>query len=280
VHRAGAPEFFAGADNERLHSPQCAPVRRIVGILLALAFGLAGFLVWAGYLDRDVFVPVPAIGTPIPQRARLAAVYVSGDAGYKVAMGSAIGSRLAADGIPVLGINSLGYFRHHRSLAEVTALTTEAIRKALTFGHADKVVLIGHSLGADTLQAGLPGLAPALRAKVQAVILIVPTDALYLRISPGEMLDWSRPDGPTLPTLRQLDWAPLTCIYGADETGSPCPVLQRSNVRSVPLPGGHALDWDMAAIHHAVLAAIDASAARAGLQEFQKPVIKRSASGR
>lgn len=277
--RRGAIQTLAGETDAPLCYPQHTAVKRLLGAVLALLLALAGFLIVAGYFDRDVFVPVPPTATAIPQRARLAAVYVSGDVGYRIAMGSAIGSRLSADGIPVLAINSLAYFRHHRSLAEVTALTAEAIRKALVFGHADKVVLIGHSLGADALQAGLPGLAPALRAKVQAVVLIVPTDTLYLQISPGEMLDWGRPDGSTLPTLRQLDWAPLTCIYGADETSSPCPMLQGRNARPVPLPGGHALDWDMAAIHHAVLAAIDASATRARLQEFQKPLIKRSASG-
>lgn len=248
--------------------------------MLALLLALTGFLIVAGYFDREVFVPVPATGTPIPRRARLAVVYVSGDVGYRIAMGSAIGSRLAADGIPVLAVNSLAYFRQHRSLTEVSALTAEAIRKALAFGHADKVVLIGHSLGADALQASLPGLAPALRAKVQGVVLIVPTNTLYLQISLGEMLDWGKPDGPTLPTLRQLDWAPLTCIYGADETDSPCPLLPGKNVRRVPLPGGHALDWDMHAVHAAVLGGIDASAPRKALQEFQEPLIQLSAKAR
>lgn len=258
--RVWQSESPAGANDACVPSFRFAAMKRWHQFMLVAVIALAGFLTWAGYFDRDVFVPVSASAAPSPQRARLAAVYFSGDAGYKIAMGSAIGSRLAADGIPVLGVNSLGYFRTHRSLPEVTVLTAEAIRKALVFAHADKVMLIGHSLGADVLQAGLPGLSPALRAKVRGVVLIVPTRTLYLQVSPGEMLDWSRPDGPTLPTLRQLDWTPLTCIYGTEEPDSPCPMLGGRNVRKVALPGGHPLHWDMEAVHAAVLAGIDASA--------------------
>ncbi len=240
-------------------------MRRLRKVVLALSLApptaLLCFLAWAGYFDDDVFVRVPATAVPGADRSRLVAVYLSGDVGYKAGVGREIGNRLAEDGIPVLAINSLGYFRNHRSLAEVTALTGDAIEKALAFGHADKVVLIGHSLGADALQAGLPGLAPIQRAKLRAVVLIVPTDALYLRISPNEMLGWGTPDGETLPTLRQLDWAPFTCIYGMAEPASPCPLLSGPNVHRVGLAGGHALNWDKDAVHAAVLKAVDASAA-------------------
>lgn len=232
----------------------------VLALTLVLPTALIGFLAWAGYFSDDVFIPIPATAVRSADRPRLVAVYLSGDIGYRTGMGRAIGNRLAGDGIPVLAIDSLGYFRSHRTVAEVTALTGAAIRKALTFGHADMVVLIGHSFGADALQAGLPGLAPNLRAKVRAIVLIVPTDTLYLRISPGEMLGWSTPDGETLPTLRQLDWAPFTCIYGKAEPASPCPQLSGSNVHRVGLTGGHALNWDMNAVYASLLKAIDASA--------------------
>jgi type IV secretory pathway VirJ component len=225
-----------------------------------IVFALLGSLAFAGYFDRDVLVRVPATASPSVAHRHLAAVYVSGDAGYKVAMGRMIGSRLAADGIPVLAINSLGYFRQHRTVAEVSALTAETIRQALVFGHADQVVLIGHSLGADTLQAALVQLPQDLRRKVRAVVLIVPTDALYLQVSPGEMLGWSKPDGAILPTLQQLTWVPTTCIFGMDETSSPCPHLGMPNVRKVGLPGGHSLDWNLSRVHAALIEAIDDAA--------------------
>lgn len=227
--------------------------------LVALAFGCLGLLGWAGYFQTNPFISVPATRPPAPSRTGLVAIYLSGDVGYKVAMGRVLGSKLAADGIPVLAINSLGFFRNHRSRSDVTRLITQAIGRAVALDHAERVVLIGHSLGADALQAALPGLAPDLRTRIQAVILIVPTDMLYLRISPGEMLGWSKPDGATLPTMQQLDWAPFTCIFGNEETESPCRFLIGRNVERVGLPGGHNLDWDTSAVHAALLQAIDKS---------------------
>lgn len=245
-----------GTNNACRPSAMKLMIRTVGGIV----FALLGFLAFAGYFDRDVLVRVPATASPSVAHRHLAAVYVSGDAGYKVAMGRMIGSRLAADGIPVLAVNSLGYFRQHRTVAEVSALTAQTIRQALVFGHADQVVLIGHSLGADTLQAALVLLPKELRAKVRAVVLIVPTDALYLQVSPGEMLGWSKPDGAILPTLRQLTWVPTTCIYGIDETSSPCPHLGMPNIRKVGLPGGHSLDWNVDRVHAALIGAINVTA--------------------
>lgn len=225
----------------------------------AVLIALAAFLAFAGYFDGDMLLKVPATATTTPAHERIAAVYFSGDIGYKMGMGRKIGNYLATDGIPVVAVNSLGFFRPHRSVAEVAELTARAIREALAFGHTDQVVLIGHSFGADALQAGLAQLPQDLRAKVRAVVLIVPTKDLFLRISPGEMLDLIEPDGKVLPTLTKLTWVPVTCIYGTKETESPCPQLISPNVQKAELPGGHALEWNIAKIHSVILHAINAS---------------------
>lgn len=218
------------------------------------------FLAFAGYFDRNILVRVPA--TARPATGDVAAVYFSGDLGYRVAMGRMIGNRLAADGIPVVAVNSMGYFRPRRTVAEMTGLIANAIRQAVAFGHSDQVILIGHSFGADTLQAGLVHLSQDLRARIRAVVLIAPTKALYLRISPGEMLDLTQPDAEALPTLRQLTWVPTTCIYGTWEADSPCPHLDAPNVRRIALPGGHSLDWNIDRVHASIVGAI--TAARTG----------------
>lgn len=233
-------------------------MRLALKAVFAILLVLIGFLFFAGYFDRDVLVKVPATVMPTVPHQGMAAVYVSGDVGYKVGMGRLIGNRLAADGIPVVAINSLGFFRSHRSVTDVTALAAEAIREALAFGHADKVVLIGHSLGADVLQAALAQLPQEARAKIRTVVLIVPTNDLYLRISPGEMLDLGNPDGKVLPTLTKLTWVPVTCVYGTREADSPCRKLTSQNVQKAELPGGHALDWNIAKVHSVILNAIDA----------------------
>lgn len=229
-------------------------------VRLAIACLVAAFicaLTWAGYFAADPLTLVVPPGRPRSVGHRIAAVYLSGDVGYKIAMGQQLGHRLSAAGIPVVAVNSLGFFRTKRSIAEVTELLSRAILLGTEAGNPDGVVLIGHSFGADALQAGMADLPAVLRAKVRAIILIVPTKRLYLQISPIEMLDWFDPDGETLPTLSKLDWVPLICIYGAEEDDSPCPDISGGNVRRVALPGGHALDWDDAAVYRAIKVAID-----------------------
>ena len=221
-----------------------------------IGLGVGG-LAWAGYWDTDVFTDVPAAAVTGPKSARVAIVYVSGDVGFKVALGGMLAKRFADRGVPVVAINSLGFFRKQRSVADVAGLILEATARAKALAGSDRVVLVGHSLGADVLQAALAALPPAQRTAIAEVVLIVPTKGLYLRISPQEMLDIGAPDAPTLGTLQSLDWVPVTCIYGLEEDDSPCPLLRGPNVVRVGLPGGHAMHWDVAAIAANTLHTVD-----------------------
>lgn len=203
----------------------------------------------AGLFGGPVFTEIRANATPNASRPRLAAVFVSGDIGFNFGMGPHIARRLADDGIPVIGVNALTYFRQGRSVGEVEALIAAAIRRALALGPAERVVLIGQSYGADMVQVGLTRLLQPLRRKIALVALIVPTDAIHYRISPGEMLGWTAPDADAMATARRLDWVPTICIYGQTEKDSPCPRLTQRNVRAVALPGGHGLHQDSGAVH-------------------------------
>lgn len=232
----------------------------ILALLFVAGLGFSGWLGHIGYFGGPVFFEVPATAPPAATTARTAAVLFSGDMGFRVGMGPRVAKKLAADGIPVLGVSSLTFFRHERTPDEVRALIADAARRALAFGHADRLILIGQSFGADMLQVGLTGLPPSLRARVRMVGLVVPTDSVIFRASPSELFNWSTPDAAALPTARQLDWVPTVCIHGAQEDESLCPALTLPNVRQVTLPGGHPLHGDVDAVYGALKAEIDATA--------------------
>ncbi|MGV3482568.1 MAG: AcvB/VirJ family lysyl-phosphatidylglycerol hydrolase [Sphingobium sp.] len=231
--------------------------RLALGLLGLLVAALFGFAVHIGYFGGPVFTDVPATASAVPGRGGVAAVILSGDMGFKVGMGPRIARRLAADGIPVVGVNSLTYFRRERTPDEVSALVASAARRALAFGHARRLVMIGQSFGADMLHVGLTRLPPDLRARVRLVALVVPTDTLIFRASPSELFNWAKPDALALPTAQALTWVPVVCIHGEEETESLCPLLGQANVRSVALPGGHPLDGDVDAVHRVLTAMID-----------------------
>ncbi|MBB4098785.1 AcvB/VirJ family lysyl-phosphatidylglycerol hydrolase [Sphingomonas kyeonggiensis] len=221
--------------------------RKLKVMLAALALLLAAFTGWLGYigyLGGPVYFDIAPIRPTPPAAKGLAVVLISGDMGFKIGMGPEIAKRFAAEGVPVVGVSSLAYFRKERTPAEVQALIADAARRALAFGHADRLVLIGQSFGADMMHVGLTGLPADLRAKVKMVALVVPTDTVFYRASPSELFNWAKPDAMALPTGRQLTWVPTLCVQGAEEKDSLCPMLTQSNVRRVALPGGHMLHHD------------------------------------
>ena len=57
----------------------------------------------------------------------------------------------------------------------------------------------------------------------------------------------------------KLDWLPATCIWGATEKDSLCPLLTQENMTRLPLPGGHLLKGDMNGLAGRVEQAIDAA---------------------
>ena len=114
------------------------------------------------------------------------------------------------------------------------------------------------------LHAGLAEMAPAQRAPIRAVVLVVPGHDIIFRASPIELAGLETPDALALPTAAKLGWVPVTCIWGAKEASSLCPELTMPNVNRIEMPGGHRLNFDDAALTAAILPAI--AQAKEGVQ--------------
>jgi type IV secretory pathway VirJ component len=233
-------------------------MKRYPTVIAILLTGFLLYFAWLGYLMGSPFTDVRPEGHV---RNDLAAVVLSGDMGFKVGMGKQIARRLADDNIAVVGINSLNYFRTTRTPAEATALIARAINRAQTVSHAPRVMLIGQSYGADMLHVGLAGLVPSLRARVALVALVVPGATVEYRASPGEMFTFLMDEADARPTGKLLDWVPVLCVFGTEESNSLCPLLWQRNVHAVSLPGGHPLHYDAGAVYRELRAEMT----RAGL---------------
>lgn len=228
--------------------------RRLRPVTVVMVLILSGLALWLGYIGAfggRLYFELPA--RPTPATRDVAAVIFSGDMGFRIGMAPRIGQAIAAAGIPVTGVSSLVHFRTRRSPAEVRTFIAAAMAHAERVTGARHLILIGQSYGADMLHVGLSTMPAAQRRKIAAVVLVVPTDTVYFRISPAELFEWTEPDAPALPTARMLDWLPVVCIRGVRETNSLCPMLRQGNVGHVALPGGHKLNGDSAALSAAVL---------------------------
>lgn len=234
---------------------------RVVPVIALAVAALFAGLGYFGGQDVSLYPAEAVAGAPHPG---VAAVVISGDMGLNIGMGGQVAQRLAADGIPVVGVNSLSYFRIRRSPAEVAALVDRVTRQALALPDISRVVLIGQSFGADIMPVGVAALTPELRARVAMIGLVVPARTAEFRASPSEIFNWREPAVDAVPAARALDWVPVTCISGAVETASLCPALTGSNVHRVVLPGGHPLRRDVAAVFKVLIGAIDDATKGAG----------------
>lgn len=220
------------------------PLRFIAG--LSILIGIAGLIAawYVGYFASD---PI-TLFKPRERAGDTKIVFLSGDLGLNMGMGPRIVERIAGTGYPVVGFNSLTYFRKERSEQEVTRVVTDLMDRADQEFGPGPIVMIGQSFGADALQLALSNLAPKQRARIRSVVLVVPTDTIYMRASPAEMLNFTPADLPALPSARTLDWAPVLCIHGQAEDHSLCTLLRNRNVKVLALPGGHYLDHDVAPV--------------------------------
>ncbi|MFD1786125.1 AcvB/VirJ family lysyl-phosphatidylglycerol hydrolase [Sphingomonas floccifaciens] len=201
------------------------------------------------FLSGSRYQAIPATGA----FHGTAALFVSGDAGLRFGMGKPVVRALAAQGIPVVGINSPSAFGVTRTREQVDAVLADGIRRALATPGTQRLLLIGQSFGADMLSVAAPDLPVDLRRHVAAVVLVVPARTAYFRSDPLGLAYHRAPDARPAAGMRTLDWAPVVCIQGAAESDSLCPLVSGPRVASIALPGGHFLNHDDARLIGTIL---------------------------
>jgi len=216
---------------------------------------VCAFVAAAGYFDADPVHVYPAVAPA----ADIAVVNVSGDMGLRFLLGASTSRGLTGHHIPVVGIASPAVFRRQRTRAEVDAFMADVVRTALARTGKARIVVMGQSYGADIVQTGLARLPADLRAKVAAIILVLPGDSVFFRADPTGWSYHGTPDSVAVATADTLTWAPLTCIHGVEEDDSLCPLLRVPGARVIGMPGGHTIDHDETGLLNHVLAAIRAA---------------------
>lgn len=202
----------------------------------------------------------PVVLTPSARAGDTLAVFYSGDGGWGP-LDQKVAARLADDGVPSIGINSLAYFSARRTPEGVAGDLAGDLRTYETQWGRRNVVLIGYSFGADALPAIIPRLPAELRAQISHVVLIGTGPHGDLRFHPASWLNLASPDSfavrPAIAALkaREMKDVKITCVYGDKEHADICPTLPDTEVAKIRLPGGHHFNGDYAALGEAVLRA-------------------------
>ena len=183
------------------------------------------------------------------------AIILSGDGGWRD-IDSTIGKSLQADGIPVIGLDSLRYFWSRRTPQRTAADMATLIRKYRDKWSVDNVILIGYSFGADVLPAVYLELPPGERDHIRLVSLLGLSGSADWQITVSGWLGSHGNDAtPTMPALNRIPVPVVQCIIGVDEEKGVCAALARTGAEMLITEGGHHFGGKYKKVEMAILAA-------------------------
>ena len=166
------------------------------------------------------------------------ALLLTGDGGW-AGLDQELAARLAANGVPTVALNSLKYFWTPRTPAQTAEDVARVLRHYLAAWHAQRVLLIGYSFGADALPFVVNRLPPELRARVASVSLLGIDAHASFEVHLAEWVGDDEGGAPTRPEVAALKGVPVLCIYGEGETDSICPELPHGTVTREQIGEGH-----------------------------------------
>ncbi|RKH13677.1 virulence factor family protein [Corallococcus sp. CA053C] len=204
---------------------------------------------------------LPLIEVPSKGEGDTLALVVTGDGGW-ASLDHSVAEALAAQGLPVVGLNSLRYFWKRRTPEETAEDVARVLRHFLPAWGKQRVVLLGYSRGADVVPLIASRLPEDLRSRLRLLVLIAPGKEAELEVHVTDIFGGKgRPTHPVLPDVQGLKGLPVLCLYGDEErSDSLCPSLSDvPGASATLLKGGHHFDGDYAALARLVLQALGAA---------------------
>jgi type IV secretory pathway VirJ component len=184
------------------------------------------------------------------------AVLLTGDGGW-AGLDQELAARLAADGVPTVGLNSLKYFWTERKPEEAAQAVAKIMRHYLAAWNKQRVLLVGYSFGADVLPFVVNRLPPDLRARVATINLLGVDSNASFEI---KIADWVGSDdgGPqTRPEIAAIGGVPVLCVYGEGESDSICPDLpktpEHTRIALAQIGKGHHFSGEYATLAERIL---------------------------
>lgn len=187
---------------------------------------------------------LPLVEVPSSAPSDAFAILVSGDGGW-AGLDKRVATLLAAQGLPVVGWDSLRYFWSARTPQGFADDLGRTIRAYARQWKKTRVVLIGYSQGADVLPFAVNRLPAAARALVAQTVLLGPGERASFEF---RLTNWVSRDTKGFPVAPELGSgftvANATCIYGTSDREAICPNLPAGQITQVPLKGDHHFGGD------------------------------------
>jgi len=180
------------------------------------------------------------------------ALLLTGDGGW-AGLDQELAARLAANGVPTVALNSLKYFWTRRTPQETAEDVARVLRHYLAAWHAQRVLMIGYSFGADVLPFVVNRLPPDLRARIASVSLLGIDAHASFEVHVAEWVGGEHGGPPTRPELAEITSVPVLCIYGEGETDSICPQMPPGTIAHEQIGKGHHFSGEYALLADRIL---------------------------
>jgi len=244
MQRAGVPVEFHKVSGT-------APVGEVLAALIAPH--------WAKSITAaNAIANLPLVELPVQHPSKLMAIVLSGDGGWRD-LDKTIAEDLQQQGIPVVGWDSLRYFWSKKTPGQTAKDLAFVIDAYRAKWHADKVVLIGYSFGADVLPFAYDRLPQDARSHIVLLALLGFAKSADFEIRVGGWL--GMPAGPAalpvIPATAMIAPGLMQCFYGEHEGDTACPVLAKRGVQVIRTHGGHHFNGDYGPLEKDILSGLE-----------------------
>ncbi len=174
------------------------------------------------------------------------AIFLSGDGGW-AHFDEEVSDRLAAAGLPTVGLSSLRYLWQEKSPQQIAADFARIDAHYRNAFGASRVLIVGFSLGANVVPFAATELPTEMQDSLAGLALLAPEVETGFEIVVGGWL--GRPTGahlvtPQIDAAAQRLAAPVLCLYGSKESVSACPEASGAGLAKHMFEGGHHLAKD------------------------------------
>jgi type IV secretory pathway VirJ component len=178
-----------------------------------------------------------------PGKAGERLVFVITGEGGRTPFEATLASDLAAAGSGVLVLDAKAYLATARTPDEAAREVEATIRRYATEWKRPRLVIVGHSRGADIAPFVANRLATDLRQQLDAVVMLDPGGRATFALSLRDVVSKKpRPtDSPVMPELERLRGTRVICAYSRQEPAAFCPRVDSTLVRVVLRSGGRTL---------------------------------------
>ena len=195
-------------------------------------------------------IEVPATG----KQTNLMGVIITGDGGWGVT-DRGIAQKLAANGIPVVGLNSLHYFWKQKTAEQAAADLNRILQHYGAIWNQTEVVVVGYSFGADVLPFMLNRIPGETLQKIRVITFLGLSSTADFQF---HLTDWfSNRERSTSqkvrPEVERLRGKKILCFYGTDDEDALCKNLDPGLAKVIPIQGGHRFGKDYQPIVDAIL---------------------------